>query len=172
MHLLTFCLTQNIFCTFQTYSTFGCRSMRAVEGIGSTALLPHDPLSWRWTGFLPALFSLQKRNTSRQVVQERRHATSDAHCAVPMETASKFRSSRRSRIKETLGKWISWKRRNWDEFGAGRVSDPHWFNVDPDTDPDPAFFLIADPDSGSGSRIRIPDPDPGFNDLKLKKIYN
>ncbi len=43
-----------------------------------------------------------------------------------------------------------------------RVSDPHWFNADPD----PAFFLIADPDSGSGfpdsgsgSRIRIPDPD-------------
>ncbi len=34
-----------------------------------------------------------------------------------------------------------------------RVSDPHWFNADPDTDPDPAFFLIADPDSGS--RIRI-----------------
>jgi hypothetical protein len=36
------------------------------------------------------------------------------------------------------------------------VSDPHWFNADPDTDPDPAFFLIA-------------DPDPGFDDLKLKK---
>jgi hypothetical protein len=53
-----------------------------------------------------------------------------------------------------------------------RVSDPHWFNADPDTDPDPAFFLIADPDSGSGSRIRIPDPDPGFDDLKLNKIYN
>ncbi len=51
------------------------------------------------------------------------------------------------------------------------VSDPHWFNADPDTDPDPAFFLIADPDSGSGFRIRIPDPDPdpGFDDLKLKK---
>ncbi len=48
-----------------------------------------------------------------------------------------------------------------------RVSDPHWFNADPDTDPDPAFFLIADPDSGSG--FRIPDPDPGFDDLKLKK---
>ncbi len=40
---------------------------------------------------------------------------------------------------------------------TGRVSDPHWFNADPDTDPDPAFFLIA-------------DPDPGFDDLKLKKI--
>ncbi len=52
----------------------------------------------------------------------------------------------------------------------GRVSDPHWFNADPDTDPDPAFFLIADPDSGYGSRIRIPDPDPGFDDLKFKKI--
>ena len=51
-----------------------------------------------------------------------------------------------------------------------RVSDPHWFNADPDTDPDPAFFLIADPDSGS--RIRIPDPDPGFDDLKLKKMYS
>ncbi len=38
-----------------------------------------------------------------------------------------------------------------------RVSDPHWFNVDPD--PDPAFFLIA-------------DPDPGFDDLKLKKNYS
>jgi len=36
-----------------------------------------------------------------------------------------------------------------------RVSDPHWFNADPDTDPDPAFSLIADPDSGSGSRTRI-----------------
>ncbi len=32
-----------------------------------------------------------------------------------------------------------------------RVSDPHWFNADPD--PDPAFFLIADPDSGSGSKV-------------------
>ncbi len=53
---------------------------------------------------------------------------------------------------------------------ANRVSDPHWFNADPDTDPDPAILLIADPDSGSGSRIRIPDPDPGFDDLKLKKI--
>jgi hypothetical protein len=27
-----------------------------------------------------------------------------------------------------------------------RVSDPHGFNADPDTDP--AFFLIADPDPG------------------------
>jgi hypothetical protein len=43
----------------------------------------------------------------------------------------------------------------------GRVSDPHRFNADPDTDPDPAFFLIADPDS-----------DPGFDDLKMKKIYS
>jgi hypothetical protein len=34
-----------------------------------------------------------------------------------------------------------------------RVSDPHCFNADPDTDPDPAFFLIADPDPGSGSRV-------------------
>ncbi len=40
-----------------------------------------------------------------------------------------------------------------------RVSDPHWFNADPDTDPDPAFFLIA-------------DLDPGFDDLKFKKIYS
>jgi hypothetical protein len=40
-----------------------------------------------------------------------------------------------------------------------RVSDPHRFNADPDTDPDPAFFLIA-------------DPDPGFDDLKLKKNYS
>jgi hypothetical protein len=42
-----------------------------------------------------------------------------------------------------------------------RVSNPHWFNADPDTDPDPTFFLIAVSDSGSRSRIRIPDPDPG-----------
>ncbi len=34
-----------------------------------------------------------------------------------------------------------------------RVSDPHWFNADPDTDSDPAFFLLADPDFGSGSRV-------------------
>jgi hypothetical protein len=67
-----------------------------------------------------------------------------------------------------------------------RVSDPHWFNADPDPDPapDPAIFLISDPDCGSesririedtdcgsGLRIRIPDPDLGFDDLKLKKIY-
>jgi hypothetical protein len=35
-----------------------------------------------------------------------------------------------------------------------RVSDPHWFNADPDTDP--AFFLIADPDTD-------PDPKPCLN---------
>jgi hypothetical protein len=40
-----------------------------------------------------------------------------------------------------------------------RVSDPHSFNADPDTDPGLAFFLIA-------------DPDPGFDHLKLKKIYS
>ncbi len=57
-------------------------------------------------------------------------------------------------------------------FHLCRVSDPHWFNADPDTDPDPAFFLIADLDSGSGFRIRIPDPDRVFGDLKLEKIYN
>ncbi len=44
-------------------------------------------------------------------------------------------------------------------LNTSRVSDPHWFNADPDTDPDPEFFLIADPDSGSG--FRIPDPDSG-----------
>ncbi len=55
--------------------------------------------------------------------------------------------------------------------GTIRVSDPHWFNADPDTDPDPSFFLIADPDPGSGYRIRIPDPDPRFDDPKLKKTY-
>ncbi len=44
-----------------------------------------------------------------------------------------------------------------------RVSDPHWFNADPDTDPDPAFFSNC----GSGFRIH-----PGFADLKLKKIYS
>jgi hypothetical protein len=36
-----------------------------------------------------------------------------------------------------------------------RVSDPHWFNADPDTDPGPEIFLIA---------------DPGFDDVKLKKM--
>ncbi len=45
-----------------------------------------------------------------------------------------------------------WQRKT---CSISRVSDPHWFNADPDTDPDPAFFLIADPDSGSGSRVRI-----------------
>ncbi len=37
----------------------------------------------------------------------------------------------------------------WDVHpgSSGRVSDPHWFNADPD----PAFFLISDPDPGSGS---------------------
>jgi hypothetical protein len=38
-------------------------------------------------------------------------------------------------------------------YTLSRVSDPHGFNVDPDTDPDPAIFLIADPDPGSGSRV-------------------
>jgi hypothetical protein len=41
-----------------------------------------------------------------------------------------------------------------------RVSDPHWFNADPD--PDPAFFLIADPDSGSGSRVWWPKIDKKY----------
>ncbi len=40
-----------------------------------------------------------------------------------------------------------------DPLVRGRVSDPHWFNADPDTDPDPAFFLIADPDPASGSKV-------------------
>ncbi len=43
-----------------------------------------------------------------------------------------------------------------------RVSDPHWFNADPDTDPDPAFFLIADPDPGSGSRVWWPKIEKKF----------
>jgi hypothetical protein len=55
-----------------------------------------------------------------------------------------------------------------------RVSDPHWFNADPDTDPDPAFCLIADPDCGSG--FRIPDPDPGSGSRvwwpKIEKNYS
>ncbi len=50
-----------------------------------------------------------------------------------------------------------------------RVSDPHWFNADPDTDPDPAFFIIADPDSGSGSRLLWPKID---KKLLLKKKLN
>jgi hypothetical protein len=45
------------------------------------------------------------------------------------------------------------------EMKLSRVSDPHRFNADPDTDPDPAFHLIT-------------DPDPGFDDLKLEKMYN
>ncbi len=49
-----------------------------------------------------------------------------------------------------------------NEANTTRVSDPHCFNADPDTDPDPAFFLIADPDSGPA----------WYDDLKLKKIYN
>ncbi len=48
-----------------------------------------------------------------------------------------------------------------------RVSDPHWFNADPDTDPDPAFFLIADPDSGS-SRIRIPIPPGSGSRIRIQ----
>ncbi len=53
------------------------------------------------------------------------------------------------------------------------VSDPHWFNADPDTDPDPAFLLIADPDSGSGSRIRIRDfMTKNWKKLLLKKKIN
>jgi len=46
-----------------------------------------------------------------------------------------------------------------------RVSDPHWFNADPDTDPDPAFFLFVDPDSGSGSGYRVWWP-------KIEKNYS
>ncbi len=50
------------------------------------------------------------------------------------------------------------KRKKWRiSFLKSRVSDPHGFNADPDTDPDPVFFLIA---------------DPGFDDLKLEKIYS
>jgi hypothetical protein len=50
-----------------------------------------------------------------------------------------------------------------------RVSDPHWFNADPDTDPDPAFVLIADPDSGSGSRLLWQKIDKKL--LLKKKLY-
>ncbi len=50
-----------------------------------------------------------------------------------------------------------------------RVSDPHWFNADPDTDPDLAFFLIADPDPGSGSRLLWSKID---KKLLLKKKLN
>jgi hypothetical protein len=45
------------------------------------------------------------------------------------------------------------------ELDETRVSDPHCFNADPDTDRDPAFCQIA-------------YPDPGFVDLKLEKIYS
>jgi hypothetical protein len=51
------------------------------------------------------------------------------------------------KMKEVLGSF------NRDTVVKARVSDPHWFNADPDTDPDPAFFQIADPDPGSGSRV-------------------
>jgi hypothetical protein len=52
---------------------------------------------------------------------------------------------------------------------ATRVSDPHCFNADPDTDPE--FFLIADPDSGSGSRIRIRIQGSGFTTRNLICIF-
>ncbi len=55
--------------------------------------------------------------------------------------------------------WFSINHSILSDVPTFRVSDPYWFNADPDTDPDPAFFLIA-------------DPDPDFDDLKLKKIYN
>jgi len=69
------------------------------------------------------------------------------------------------RIRNTAANFLKdsfWKFGSWIKccvsgmfirIPASRVSDPHWFNADPDTDPDPVFFLIADPDSGS--RIRI-----------------
>ncbi len=53
--------------------------------------------------------------------------------------------------KQILGIYKSLNR----YMDVGRVSDPHWFNADPETNLDPTFFLILDPDSGSGSRIRI-----------------
>ncbi len=67
---------------------------------------------------------------------------------------------------------LTWKKireHNWNILAhrcplRHRVSDPHWFNADPDTDP--AFFLIADPDSGSG-----PGSGSRVDDLKLEKIY-
>ncbi len=45
---------------------------------------------------------------------------------------------------------------NWIQVPKIRISDPNWFNADPDTDQDPAFFPIADPDPGSGSRVWWP----------------
>ncbi len=52
-----------------------------------------------------------------------------------------------------------------------RVSDPHWFNADPDTDPDPAFLLIADPDSGSGSRVWWPKIEKNYSWKKIKFFF-
>ncbi len=60
-----------------------------------------------------------------------------------------------------------------------RVSDPHWFNGDPDTDPDPAFFLIADPDSGSGSRTpklqekpsALKREHPALQKMKIRSFF-
>ncbi len=42
-----------------------------------------------------------------------------------------------------------------DPLVRGRVSDPHWFNADPDTDPDPATQINADPKPWSEVWIRI-----------------
>ncbi len=81
-------------------------------------------------------------------------------------TCTRINTSARRRTRPSAGP----ERSQLLQILPSRVSDPHWFNADPDTDPDPAFLLIADPDSGSGSRIRIQDPDPGFDELKLKKI--
>jgi hypothetical protein len=61
-------------------------------------------------------------------------------------------------IPNFFEKFLTWQGRVLDAdplILLIRVSDPHRFNADPDTDPDTAFFIIADPDSGSGSRIRI-----------------
>ncbi len=51
--------------------------------------------------------------------------------------------------KDTGGKNIIYYIFPQLKYADTRVSDPHLFNADPDTDPDPAFFLIA----GSGSRV-------------------
>ncbi len=53
--------------------------------------------------------------------------------------------------REVVSSWPPWSQPSLP-MGPCWVSDPHWFNADPD----PKLFLIADPDPGSGSRVWWP----------------
>jgi hypothetical protein len=55
--------------------------------------------------------------------------------------------------------------------GIPRVADPYSFDTDPD--PDQHFRLNTDPDPDIiRIRIRIQSGSRGFDDQKLKKMYN